>query len=410
MPIDPDSRITDLGESRLIGPPGTGKTRFLTREIHFDARQRGAQNVVAVSHTNAAAQELAGRNTILPADNIGTLHSLAYRAIGRPPLVQDGDLLEQFNANVHPHFRVNVGAETERDLEMRTGDGDDLLTEYERRRNAMLPQIPQTARFATVWEDFKRQVGGVDFVDMLEHAARDVDECPGSPQVLIADEVQDLSRLQLKLLWKWGARADKVVLAGDPDQSIYSFNGANPRVFLDNPADRQFVLEQSYRVPRAVHRWAVEWIRHNRVREDVNYKPVDRPGAVEELRACWKTPELLLPTITEALDADPVDAERPAAKIMILTTCAYMLPPLIAPLLLRGSRSRRVLDARRAARVAGDDDRRCHSRDEGPAARPARRRAPHRRARAARANHRPRCAGVPDRPVELPRGDGGVAA
>ena len=67
-------------EDRVIGPPGTGKTTFLTQVITHEASQRGSDAVVAVSHTRAAAAELAGRNAPIDRDNIATLHALAYRA------------------------------------------------------------------------------------------------------------------------------------------------------------------------------------------------------------------------------------------------------------------------------------------------------------------------------------------
>lgn len=314
-----------LGELRVIGRPGCGKTTFLARQIAFDAQRRGPEAVVAVSHTNAAAKELAGRDLPIPRGNVGTLHSLAYRALGKPPLAQTPELIAEFNAHVHPRLRIDVDAEAgARDLEPRLAEGDALLCEYERYRNLMAPLPPRLAPFAKVWEDFKRQTGSIDFCDMIEFALRDVAACPGDPEVLIADEVQDCSALQLALLWRWGARAEKLITCIDADQSIYGFSGADPEIFTRNPARDTKVLGQSYRVPKAVHAWACEWIERNKSHVITPYYPTPAEGAVETIGACYRDPDLVLPHITAAIDE--------GATIMVLASCGYMLVPLLAAL------------------------------------------------------------------------------
>ena len=61
--------------------------------------------------------------------------------------------------------------------------------------------------------------------------------------------------MQLNLVRKWGDRAEYFIIAGDDDQTIYTFTGATPDAFLDPdiPDDHKIILKQSYRVPRAVH-------------------------------------------------------------------------------------------------------------------------------------------------------------
>ena len=78
---------------------------------------------------------------------------------------------------------------------------------------------------------------------------------PGNPSVIFADEAQDLNVMQLRLVRKWGDRAQYSVLAFDDDQTIHSFLGASPEAILnaDVPDDRKVILRQSHRVPQAVH-------------------------------------------------------------------------------------------------------------------------------------------------------------
>jgi len=51
------------------------------------------------------------------------------------------------------------------------------------------------------------------------------------------DEYQDLSPLQDALIRQWIEQADRVYVAGDPDQSIYGFRGCRPDLFLSLPAE-----------------------------------------------------------------------------------------------------------------------------------------------------------------------------
>ena len=330
----PFQTLSELGESRVVGPPGTGKTSFLARQIAHDAQQHGSDSVIALSHTNAAAREIADRDVPLPKENIGTLHSFAYRALSSPLLLQVEPFLSQFSEQ-HPEFRLSGKSEIN-ELEVRTGQadarGDKLMQEYHRMRNLQRPRElwPYQAQvFAHAWEVFKKEEGGIDFTDMIELCLSDVDELPGNKEVLIADEAQDLSGLQLALLWKWAKPIDKVVMALDPDQSIYGFSGADPRVFLHSKPDRQRVLQQSYRLPRRVYQYAIDWIEQNKDRESITFKPRDAEGDVRMLsRSTWKGPELLLSTIEEELASE--------RTIMLLASCTYMLQPLISVLRSEG--------------------------------------------------------------------------
>jgi superfamily I DNA/RNA helicase len=71
----------------IVGPPGSGKTTrakaYVEQITDYDRPNRVSPNAVAlVSFTNAAAATLAGRGIPVPRQNIGTLHSFAFRALG----------------------------------------------------------------------------------------------------------------------------------------------------------------------------------------------------------------------------------------------------------------------------------------------------------------------------------------
>jgi len=66
------------------------------------------------------------------------------------------------------------------------------------------------------------------FTDLIATCYRDVYAGPWHPAVIFADEAQDLNRMQLTLIRKWGECANYFILAGDDDQTIFSFPGASP--------------------------------------------------------------------------------------------------------------------------------------------------------------------------------------
>ena len=72
-------------------------------------------------------------------------------------------------------------------------------------------------------------------------------------------------------------------MAGDDDQTIYSFTGATPEAFLDPdiPDDHKIILKQSYRVPRAVHALRGALIHQVTRRQEKEYLPRPEDGALD---------------------------------------------------------------------------------------------------------------------------------
>jgi superfamily I DNA/RNA helicase len=145
---------------------------------------------------------------------------------------------------------------------------------------------------------------------------------------ILVHNCQDTSRLQWRLLTRWAERCEKFVTAGDPDQAIFRWAGADVAYFAENKPMRQKVLEQSYRVPRAVHALATEWIEQATDREPVTYYPRDEEGAVLRTGATYRYPEPLLDIVEQA--------ETAGKTIMVQASCGYMLRPLIEVLKREG--------------------------------------------------------------------------
>jgi DNA helicase-2/ATP-dependent DNA helicase PcrA len=313
-------------EYRIFGPPGTGKTTNLSRQIRRAAERYGPESVLVTSFSRTAAAELAGRDLPISPDRIGTLHSHCYHALGSPVIAES--CVEEWNRE-NPRMALtpvkkqgkldgdNASAEDGAEL---AKDGDEILQQLSRFRGLMIPQKawPLTLRqFEEKWTRYKHALNLLDFTDLIERCLNGVAVAPKAPAVIFADEAQDLNRMQLTLIRKWGERANYFILGGDDDQTIFSFTGASPDAILDPdiPDDHKIILKQSFRVPRAVHDVADKLIRQVTRRQEKIYLARPEAGTVHRLSTgTYKSPEyFILKSAEEHL--------RQGKTVMFLAAC-----------------------------------------------------------------------------------------
>jgi len=290
----------------IFGPPGTGKSTAIIREMR-DSIKAGVDpaKVGLVSFTRAAARELAQRSGLSSNPNVATIHSYAFRLceLSREQVVSMADLREFSKLVKIPLRGANpVDAEP-----AEVGDGymglySKLRAEErypEGRREAFLKSgidgsLWQFEYFCDHYDRWKKASGLVDFNDMLSFALDA--ENPGI-DVLFVDEAQDLSLQQWALIEKWSNSVPRVVIAGDDDQAIYAWGGADPEGmgrFSDKHGSTVVVLGQSHRIPQRVHRLAESVIKRlgdRRVSKE--YKPAEHEGRVRTHGSIWSLGDLL---------------------------------------------------------------------------------------------------------------------
>jgi len=98
-------------------------------------------------------------------------------------------------------------------------------------------------------------------------------------ECLIVDEAQDLSRLQWNLVEALALRSKRVFIAGDDDQAVFTWAGADVKSFLSYGGDIT-VLNQSYRVPLSVHQLADNIVQRIGERQEKTWKARDFQGGV----------------------------------------------------------------------------------------------------------------------------------
>jgi superfamily I DNA/RNA helicase len=97
--------------------------------------------------------------------------------------------------------------------------------------------------------NYKKVKKKLDFNDMINQLLLKND-LPKF-KVIFIDEAQDLSPLQWKLFDKLKNYADNIYLAGDDDQAIFAWAGADVDRFINEPA-KEKVLKYSKRISKAV--------------------------------------------------------------------------------------------------------------------------------------------------------------
>jgi DNA helicase-2/ATP-dependent DNA helicase PcrA len=340
------------GYYRVIGPPGCGKTTFLERWIkdimvrysgHF-AASRWPQPVLVCSLTRAAAAEVAGRDTGVPKSAVGTLHAHCYRALGAPPLVGPADIAEWNESSpwtiAGDEFTSKDDPDWDRMIEADRPEqsGDQMLQELDLARHRLAPTSSfhrDLAAFAEDWRAFKAERGVIDFTDMIEHALDQGLGPPGEPAVILVDEAQDLSALEIKLVQHWRTFARALMIVGDPWQSLYVWRGADPSIFTDESIapDHTHLLSQSYRVPAKVVHVASSWMRdHLSTYQPIEYSPRKHDPELDEHEGgdVSIAPHTIDDCESLVDEIQPIIEE--GRTVMVQASCSYMLNSLLARL------------------------------------------------------------------------------
>lgn len=258
---------------KIFASAGCGKTTALLNLLD-EVFKKGAraERILFTTFTRAGAYEARDRaiekfgfpETAFP--YFRTLHSICYRAITGPKIMSRADY-RKLSKDLHVRFgSAGLGEEL-----YERGKGDALLALYNLQRNLLLDKnlIPEAygvrinqqeyEYFIKTYDSYRNERGLFDYTDLLEEIvaeSRD-GEFPGLPvHFAFIDEAQDLTPLQYMVVKALTLNSREVWFAGDDDQCVFSYAGADPKILIQMPTENQLFLERSYRLPVPVAEYA----------------------------------------------------------------------------------------------------------------------------------------------------------
>lgn len=270
----------------VLGPPGTGKTTTLLGLVEKELENGVAPDRIAyISFTRKAAEEASERaqqrfnlkSRQLPW--FRTIHSLCFYALGMSSGdVFEGKKVKEFGDWLGVRVSGKMSAEEGTTFGFDIGDRCLFMENLARVRGISLREQysldddelpwPLVERVSKGLDEYKRTRGLYDFTDMLKQF---VDTEWAVPlEVLFVDEAQDLSSLQWRVVERLAKNARRVVIAGDDDQAIYKWAGADVEHFVALPGEER-VLSQSWRVPPAIQAIAMGVLKGVKNRRDKDW-------------------------------------------------------------------------------------------------------------------------------------------
>ncbi len=254
---------------KILGPPGTGKTTKLLKYVKtFLKLGTPIDKIGYFAFTTKAANEAIDR--MLDAypkyqrkdlKYFRTLHSLAFTRLGlkKSEVLQDEhyeDIGRKLGIEVTVYSNgeektgfVDSDSEYFNLINAARIKGVSIEEEYNTDMYSEEIDKHQLQILKDELDNYKESFKLVDFTDMIEKF--NVAELCPKYDVVFVDEAQDLSPVQWKMYDILKNNSKHVILAGDDDQAIYGWAGADVKRFQDEPA-KDIVLPQSYRVPQQI--------------------------------------------------------------------------------------------------------------------------------------------------------------
>ena len=287
--------IDDSKHLRIIAGAGSGKTRVLTMRIAYLIEQKhiNPKNVLAITFTNKAANEMKNRISEMLGEAgdgafISTIHSLCVRILkeeigvfGYPRnfTIVDGDDQKTILKEAYKEFNID-----KKDLSY--GSALDYIANckyeelsYEKAMDQAYGEkkLLDKANVYKYYDERLKSLYALDFDDLILFTVRlfklhkDILKKWSSKFIYIhVDEFQDIDKTQYELIKLLSSCHDNVYVVGDPDQTIYTWRGADVNIIVNFDKDfkntKTIILNQNYRSTNNILEGANSLIKYNKSR------------------------------------------------------------------------------------------------------------------------------------------------
>ncbi|MDD6301907.1 MAG: 3'-5' exonuclease [Bacillales bacterium] len=330
--------ISDSKYIRVIAGAGSGKTRVLTYRIAHLILEKKVypSSIMAVTFTNKAAKEIKNRVLNLVGDNVGhvflgTIHAwcarfLRFEAkyINYPnnfSILDEEDQLRIMKEICSTkHGLTKSDPQIKECLEWISRKKTYGL-QFKDIANEDYPnqKLRDFKEYFREYDEYLKRTYCLDFDDLL---LMTIDILENNPNIknnysrrlehILIDEFQDINDVQFKLITLLLNENTSLYVVGDPDQTIYTWRGANHRLILDfkeellhcfkNVEVETIVLNQNYRSTKSILDISNSLIKNNKERVKKDLIPFNGQGEKVEFFNARTTKEEAIKLVTTILD------------------------------------------------------------------------------------------------------------
>lgn len=303
------------GYVRVIAGAGSGKTRALAHRFAYLVNEVGIlpANILSVTFTNKAANEMRQRIHLLTGDNdtgyVCTFHSFCVSVLQEDShaVQYPKNFLVLDNSDIDAMLKIIY---EERGLTLRHMTFSNARDMIEIRKTVENPDYYEDMiampldglRAKYLAADAPRDIifygylyqqkkcFGLDYNDLIkytlyifENDAEIREKWQKRLEYIMVDEFQDIDALQYRLMEALCAHHKNLFIVGDPDQTIYTWRGANVRYLLDFdknfPGTETILMMRNYRSTPEILTAANSLIAKNRSRIEKELIPTLPAGA-----------------------------------------------------------------------------------------------------------------------------------
>ena len=266
---------------KILGPPGTGKTFTLLNQVR-DYIKKGTplHRIGYFAFTRKAAYN--ARDTFLEDDNFKdvssdltksdlkffqTLHSFSFHTLGlSEDRVMQPEHYEEIGRLTGVRVKYTKYNEEENNGYLNCDSEYFSLINKARVKDINIESEFNTNNYSRKIDyitlnhikinlkNYQQKNNLIDYTDMINRFIKESNKSPAF-DVIFIDEAQDLSPIQWKMFDILKTKSTDIFLAGDDDQAIFEWAGADVKRFINEPAEEE-ILPQSRRVPELVQEYA----------------------------------------------------------------------------------------------------------------------------------------------------------